>query len=100
VSLHLMTTYMAPDNWFREAWAKTGKKLDMGKSCIRFTRAEDVALDVIGEAIRRMPAKKWIEVYESVVKRGRKQIAAKKKPVVKESAQKPKVTARSGKKGN
>ena len=38
--------------WFREAWAKTGKKLDMGKACMRFKKLEDVALEVIGEAIR------------------------------------------------
>lgn len=48
---------------FREAWAKTGKKLDMGKSCIRFKRVEDLALDVIGDAIRRMPARAWVEYY-------------------------------------
>jgi len=50
--------------WFREAWAKRGKKLDMGKSCVRFKRLEDVPLDVIGEAIRRVPAKKAIKEYE------------------------------------
>ena len=50
--------------WFQDAWAKTGKKLDKGKSCIRFKKVDDLALDVIGEAIRRMPAKLYIEVYE------------------------------------
>jgi len=50
--------------WFREAWAKSGKKLDMGKSCIRFKKLDDLALDVLGEAVRRLPAKKYIEVYE------------------------------------
>ena len=48
---------------FRAAWAKSGKKLDMGKSCIRFRRVEDLALDVIGDAIRSMPARAWIEAY-------------------------------------
>src|SRR3954454_17556381 len=48
--------------WFREAWAKSGKKLDMGKACIRFKKVDDLALDVLGEAIRRVPAKKYIEV--------------------------------------
>ena len=47
--------------WFREAWAKTTKKLDMGKGCVRFKKTDDLALDVIAEAIRRMPAKKYIE---------------------------------------
>jgi hypothetical protein len=50
--------------WFREAWAKSGKKkLDMGKSCIRFKKVDDLALDVLGEAIRRMPAKTYIDLY-------------------------------------
>jgi hypothetical protein len=52
--------------WFQKAWAKTGKKLDMGKSCIRFKKIEDVALDVIGEAIARVPAKKYIARIESL----------------------------------
>lgn len=52
---------------FREAWAKTGKKLDMGKSCVRFRKVEDLALDVIADAIRRLPARKFIAYYESVI---------------------------------
>lgn len=52
---------------FREAWAKTGKKLDMGKSCVRFRKIEDLALDVIGETIRRVSARKFINHYESVL---------------------------------
>ncbi|MCC6661805.1 MAG: DUF1801 domain-containing protein [Phycisphaerales bacterium] len=70
LSLYLMSVYEVPGNtnehaaWFRRAWAATGKKLDMGKSCIRFKRSGDLALDVIGEAIRRVPAAKWIEVYQ------------------------------------
>jgi Domain of unknown function (DU1801) len=50
--------------WFHQAWTKTGKKLDMGKACIRFKKIEDLPLDVIGEAIRRMPARTYIEEYE------------------------------------
>jgi hypothetical protein len=65
--------------WFQEAWAKTGKKLDMGKSCIRFKQADDLALDVIGEAIRRLPARKFIEYYESVFKASRRKPVAKQK---------------------
>ena len=49
--------------WFHAAWAKTGKKHDIGKSCIRFKKIEDLPLDVLGEAIRRMPAKVYIEQY-------------------------------------
>jgi hypothetical protein len=57
--------------WFKDAWAKTGKKLDMGKACIRFKRIEDVPLEVIGEAIRRVPSKVYIERYvASLASRG------------------------------
>lgn len=65
-----MCVYSNPDlaKWFRQAWAKTGKKLDMGKSCIRFKKLDDAALDVIGELIRRVPVKKFIEHYEFALK--------------------------------
>lgn len=58
--------------WFVQAWAKTGKKLDMGKSCVRFRKVEDLALEVIGEAIRRMPARSFIAYYESIFRPGLK----------------------------
>lgn len=65
MSVYLMCVYGDSEHaaWFREAWARTGKTLDMGKACIRFKRVEDIALDVIGEAIRRVPAAKYIEKY-------------------------------------
>lgn len=50
---------------FRAQWAKSGKKLDLGKSCIRFKKAEDLALDVIGKTIRATSAKKFIAMYEA-----------------------------------
>ena len=36
------------ESWFREAWHKTGRKLDMGKSCVRVKRLDDVPLDAVG----------------------------------------------------
>jgi hypothetical protein len=53
--------------WFREAWVASGRKLNMGASCVRFTKIEDCALDVLGEAIRRVPAEKYIRHYESTL---------------------------------
>jgi len=50
---------------FITEWARTGKKLDMGKACIRFKRVEDLALDVIADTIRRVNAKKYIAQYEA-----------------------------------
>ena len=49
--------------WFRDAWAQTGKKLDMGKACLRFRRLDDLALDVVAEAIRRVPVQRYLERY-------------------------------------
>jgi hypothetical protein len=49
--------------WFVGAWAQSGKKLDMGKCCIRFKRADDLALDVLGELFRRLPAKQYVADY-------------------------------------
>jgi Domain of unknown function (DU1801). len=71
--------------WFREAWAKAGKKLDMGTSCIRFKKIEDLALEVLGEAIRRMPAKVYIEQYVkarsvNASAKGTRKAAPKKRP--------------------
>jgi hypothetical protein len=70
MALYLMCIYGHPEQeaWFRRAWGKTGKKLDMGKSCVRFKRIGDVPLEVIGEAIRRVPARKFIEHYETTIK--------------------------------
>lgn len=66
--------YVDPERerWFRDAWKKTGKKLNMGKSCIRFNKLDDLALDVIGEVIRRMPVRVFIREYETVIKDSRR----------------------------
>lgn len=77
VSLYLMGTYCgcaATDGtgdtdemtWFRQAWTATGRKLDMGKSCVRVKRDDDVAFDVIAEAIRRLPVHEYIRRYEAI----------------------------------
>ena len=49
---------------FRERWKATGRKLDMGKSCVRFKKLEDVALDVVGETIAATTVEGYIDVYE------------------------------------
>jgi hypothetical protein len=69
MSVGMMCHYYGPaeDKWFRTAWARTGKKLDMGKCCVRFRKLEDVPLEVIGEAIKRVPAKKYIAMYEKAL---------------------------------
>lgn len=50
--------------WFRQAWAKAGKKLHMGAACIRFKSLDDLPLDVIAECIRRVPPRKFLGNYQ------------------------------------
>ncbi len=105
MSLYLMCTYGNTDHskWFRDAWAKTGKKLDMGKACVRFKKLEDLALDVIGEAIKRVPAKKYVAHCEAALKAASKRPskgsnrAASSDPTPK--LPKPKSTARKDSRG-
>ena len=70
MALYLMCLYSDPafEAWFRDEWAKSGKKLDMGKSCIRFKRLEDVPLRLIGETIKKVPVKEFLAFYEAAIK--------------------------------
>ena len=69
LTVYLMSVYndKAERAWFQNAWTKAGKKLNMGGCCIRFKTVEDAALDVIGEAIRRTPAKAYVENYVKIL---------------------------------
>ncbi|HXF50020.1 MAG TPA: DUF1801 domain-containing protein [Verrucomicrobiae bacterium] len=66
MAIYLMNIYMnkASEDWFKKAYKAAGKKLDMGKSCIRFKKEEDLALDVIGQAVARQSVKEYIALYE------------------------------------
>lgn len=70
-SLYLMSVYgdKKHETRLREGFAAAGKKLDMGKSCVRFRSPDDLPLDVVGELIASVPVEKWIEVYEKSRKR-------------------------------
>jgi hypothetical protein len=84
MAVYLMCIYMdKSEEEFRKAWLKTGKKLDMGKSCIRFKKLEDVALDVIADVIRNITVKGFVaryqeELQKNVAKKPAKKTAAKK----------------------
>lgn len=67
MSLYLMGVYSDSDTkrWLEECFAEKGKKLDMGKSCVRFKKLDDLPLEVIGKAISRVPPEKFIERYEA-----------------------------------
>ncbi len=67
------------ESWIRARFEAAGKKLDMGKCCIRFKKLEDLPLDVIGEAIRSVPMKQYIEQYERAIGRSASLVVSKKK---------------------
>lgn len=82
MSLYLMTVYGDPiaEQWFRQAWAASGKKLDMGKACVRFKKIEDVPLDVVGQLIARVSVKDYIARIEAFVSASKTGKAKTKKP--------------------
>ena len=65
MSIYMMSVYGDAEAEFRKEYQATGKRLDMGKCCVRFRKLEDLPLDVIGKAIARYPMKKWIEICVS-----------------------------------
>ncbi len=81
ISVYLMSVYAdkAEEKWLRDQWAKAGKKLDMGKCCIRFKKLEDVPLDALGEAVRRVSVERHIEYYKTAMKGARKRRGASEK---------------------
>ncbi len=68
MSVYLMNVYgdETIERWFREEYQKSGKKLDMGKSCVRFKKLEDLPLDVIGKAVALASVEEFIHRYERI----------------------------------
>jgi len=90
MGLYLMCTYMDEKHlaWFQKAWAKSGKKLDMGKACVRFKKLDDVPLDVVTEAVRRAPVDKFLARYDSLIPESAKKKIAKNKATKKKKKKK------------
>lgn len=75
INVYHMGIYADPKllKWFQDAHAKASpKKLDMGKSCIRYKKPEDIPFDLIGELASKMTVEDWIGMYESGFKDHRK----------------------------
>jgi hypothetical protein len=66
-SLYLTSSYMdaARTRSLADEFEKAGKKLDMGKSCVRFKKLDDLPLDVIGRAVASTPPEEFIAQYEA-----------------------------------
>jgi hypothetical protein len=72
IAVYHMGVYAMPEllDWFTKEYPKHSKtKLDMGKSCLRFKKPEQIPYDLIGELMKKVTVDKWIEVYESNLKR-------------------------------
>ena len=54
------------DKDFRTRWLASGRKLDMGKSCLRFQRLEDLDLDLLAEVVASTPVDAFLATYERV----------------------------------
>ena len=67
MAVYLNNVYGDPATleWFTAAYAASGKRLDMGKSCVRFKRLAELPLDVIGETIARTSLEDFLAFYES-----------------------------------
>jgi hypothetical protein len=95
MAVYLCSVYMAPGElaWFEQAWRATGKRLDMGKSCVRFKTLDGVALGVLGESVSRWPVPRFVAAYEGALTAPR---PARKKSGAKKKASKKKVAKKAG----
>lgn len=73
-SLYLMAVYGNPEieKWFKAKYKVSGKKLDMGKSCVHFRKAEDLPIELIAETIAKVPKDAYIKYVEGVQGSARK----------------------------
>jgi hypothetical protein len=72
VAVYHMCVYAKKElyNWFIGEYPKRCKrKLDMGKSCIRFKYMDDIPFELMGELTAKVSAEAWIEIYESAYKK-------------------------------
>ncbi len=67
-SLYLMALYSdsTEEADFAERWRESGRTLDMGKSCLRFRRLEDVDLGIVADTVAAMPVERFLETYERI----------------------------------
>ena len=67
IAFYHMGMYAKPDllKWFQSEYPKhSAAKLDMGKSCVRFKKPEQIPYHLIGELMKKVTVKDWIECYE------------------------------------
>jgi len=72
VNIYHMGLYAKKElyDWFVTAYSKQfSKKLDMGKSCIRFKKETDIPFEILEELVQKIAVKEWISIYELSIKK-------------------------------
>ena len=72
INLYHSGVYALPEihDWFVNEYPKhSSRKLDMGKSCIRFKKVDDIPYDLIAALCKKLSVKEWITVYENNIKK-------------------------------
>jgi len=72
VNFYHMGIYAKPElhDWFVNEYPKHSKrKLDMGKSCVRFKKIDEIPYDLIAELVQKMTVEEWISIYETALKK-------------------------------
>lgn len=75
IGVYSMVIYAKQEiyDWFTAEYAKRCKfKLDMGKSCIRLKKMNDIPFELIGELTAKITTEEWIEIYENAIKNRKK----------------------------
>jgi hypothetical protein len=71
IALYHMALYLDKDllKWFKDEYSRQNKtKMDEGKGCLRFKKAEDIPLKLIGELVAKINPQEWISIYEKKIK--------------------------------
>ncbi|MFT7600097.1 MAG: hypothetical protein ACI8TP_003037 [Acidimicrobiales bacterium] len=68
MTVYLTSVYNDPEleAWFRERYLATGKKMDVGKSCVRFKKIEQLPVELVGEAVGRLSLDDFLDTYREV----------------------------------
>ncbi len=72
IALYHMGIYAKKEllNWFVTEYPKHSKrKFDIGKSCIRFKKMDEIPYNLIGELVTKMTVDEWVETYENAIKK-------------------------------
>lgn len=72
IALYHMGIYAEPEllDWFVQEYPKhSARKLDMGKSCIRFKKPDEIPFELVAELVKRRSPQDWIALYEKLYKK-------------------------------